>query len=748
MAAAVLLLVPTLPAAPTAAAPTAAERAAAPLVEPSAEPSATPAAEAEATVTLSAVTPSVSGPGRDVTLSGYVVARVPAQDVTVRATVRSGAVPLVARVQLANAAGAGEPQGAPVAGTEAPVAERLAAGATARFSLRVPAAALEGDGEFGARALSVEARGTRTDTAEPTGPDRLGFVTTFVPWAPPGATPAATRLAWLWPLTDVPHRTADGTFLDDRLAASVGNNADGRPGRLRRLLDASAGWTVAVDPMLLEEVQALTAPYAVVGQRVMRPASSAAVAWLAEMRRRADAGSVLLLPYGDVDAASLVHAGKGGELETAMAEGAVTAAAVLGSAVPSTVAWPARSAVDTATADAYAAAGARTLVVSTDAVEQDPEASYTPSARATATGTASTGQGLLLADRLLSSTGVAGARGSTPGQRVLAVQRLLAETAVQSAERPNAARTMLIAPARGWSPDARLLEALNSAVRSAGWITRAPLADLAAEDPDGDYAAGELALAYPRRARAAELDPGYLETVTALGAQGARLASMLASTDEVQKAERRYRRERLGLESVSAGAVGPALVRRARGTLEARAGQVHVVVNRRISLPGSQNVPITVVNDLPDTVRVALTFTASPPRLRMGNTPVVRVAAGQTATVQVPAEVYANGNVRVTVRLITPRGQVVGEPALVTVSVRGARGAATVVVVAATALLVLMAVLRLVRRRRGGARAPGGPDPAPDDSAPDHAVADEDAGVSPQPAQERVTTPERPGGDT
>ncbi|NHC16529.1 DUF6049 family protein, partial [Motilibacter deserti] len=412
-----------------------------------------------------------------------------------------------------------------------------------------------------------------------------------------------------------------------------------------------------------------------------------------------------------------------------------------------TVAWPARSAADPATARAYAAAGASTLVVSTGAVEPDPEASYTPSARATAAGTGGGQQGLLLADRVLSSGSVAGSRGATPGQRVLAVQRMLAETALQAAERPSAPRTMLVAPARGWNPDARLLSALASAVRDAGWMSRVPLAELVAEDPDGPYAAGDVRLAYPRSARTAELDPAYLDQVAALGAEGARLASMLASTEEVQKADRRYRRERLGLESVSARAIGPTLLRRAWAALDARASKVRIVVNRRISLPGSQNLPITVVNDLGDDVRVALNFSATPPRLRMDNTPVVRVAAGQTATLQVPVEVYANGNVRVTVRLLTPRGQVVGQEAVVTVALRGARGAAAVVVIGAGALLVLLLTLRIIRRRRGpDAAATPGPGSA---AGPPDAAGPTDSDPEPHdPVGQPVTTPERAGGDT
>jgi phosphoenolpyruvate-protein phosphotransferase len=87
---------------------------------------------------------------------------------------------------------------------------------------------------------------------------------------------ARTTVAWLWPITDRPHRDAAGEFTDDELAGQV---ADG--GRLDRAVEvleqlpriptadgASSGpavpVTLAVDPALLEELATMAAgPYPV-----------------------------------------------------------------------------------------------------------------------------------------------------------------------------------------------------------------------------------------------------------------------------------------------------------------------------------------------------------------------------------------------------------------------------------------------------------------------------------------------------
>jgi hypothetical protein len=138
----------------------------------------------------------------------------------------------------------------------------------------------------------------------------VGLASTFVPWFPEGPV-APTRLAWLLPLVDEPHRGPGAVMLGDELeglsptaggshghcsaAASVRpapatsrprseprserRTGDGRrrPSTASCRADA-VPLTWAVDPDLVHSVEAMTRPYAVLegGRRTDRPASDAA----------------------------------------------------------------------------------------------------------------------------------------------------------------------------------------------------------------------------------------------------------------------------------------------------------------------------------------------------------------------------------------------------------------------------------------------------------------------------------------
>lgn len=212
----------------------------------------------------------------------------------------------------------------------------LGAGASTRFEVRVQVAELRLGRRNGVYPLAVQAR-ARTDGG-PRGP--VGLASTFVPWFPEGPV-APTRIAWLVPLVDEPHRGPGAVMLSNRLEDLV---ADG--GRLSRALlggrvGAAGGCddqaveegsapgataadppasacrgeavplTWAVDPDLVHSVEAMTRPYAVLvdGRRTDRPASDAATAWLASLRAAAAGADVLALPYADPDVVALSRTG-------------------------------------------------------------------------------------------------------------------------------------------------------------------------------------------------------------------------------------------------------------------------------------------------------------------------------------------------------------------------------------------------------------------------------------------------------
>ena len=224
---------------------------------------------------------------------------------------------------------------------------------------------------LGVYPLAVQARGQVGDEQSRT---PVGLATTYLPWFPDGP-PAATRIAWLWPLVDQPRRGPREIMLDDELRSSLAFTDEER-GRLGRMLASaragSAGAcdppaavapgtvvapprdgepapddveipgqrpavpatgcrgeavpvTYAVDPDLLFTVEAMGSPYLVRDgeEAVRQPPAESAQAWLASLReavagtpardgaRGAPPADVLALPFADPDVTALSRTGTG-----------------------------------------------------------------------------------------------------------------------------------------------------------------------------------------------------------------------------------------------------------------------------------------------------------------------------------------------------------------------------------------------------------------------------------------------------
>ncbi|MEI4271634.1 DUF6049 family protein [Klenkia sp. LSe6-5] len=189
----------------------------------------------------------------------------------------------------------------------------LEPGDDAFFQFSTPAAdlALTEDGVY---PVLVNVNGTRGGLVE-----RVGELSTYLPVFS-AATSSRTSVAWLWPLTDRPHRDASGAFTDDELADSVAPD-----GRLDRALDVleelpdggrTVPVTLAVDPALVEVLQEMARGYTVDGATGRGTAD--AVSWLDRLRALAAVHPVVALPYADVDADALMSAGLPGVVTRAL----------------------------------------------------------------------------------------------------------------------------------------------------------------------------------------------------------------------------------------------------------------------------------------------------------------------------------------------------------------------------------------------------------------------------------------------
>ena len=656
------------------------------------------------TLTLGAVEPAAPQPGGTLTVTGTATNRATNLVDGVSVRLRLVSRPFGSRGEIARVAqDAAEPDaytGRVLAGSQVDLGP-LAPDASRAWSVTVPVDSLGLPARsFGVYQLAVEA----VDADQ----DRVGVLRTFLPWYPPGNPFQPLRLAWLWPLVDVPRQDAQGVFTDDRLATELrpGGALDGLLGAGAQAARSGVALTWVVDPQLLATVAAMAQGYQVRAGTGTTPGSGQvdAARWLAAARAALGSEPVVALGYADPDAVALQRAGLERDLTLATTQGATTAASLLGRPVTGDVAWPAGGLVDPATLETLRAAGVRAAVVSEAQAPPPTGLTYTPTGRVTLPALGGSVAGLV-PDAALS--GLIATDLADPAVAGAAVQRFLAETALVTAERPGGAtRTVLVAPPRRWRPPAEVAARLLAATK-VPWVSSVGLDALRAEPPPTPT---RPVLDYPAQARSGELAPAYLEGVAQLRAELRRLATVVVGPSATVAA---YDGAILALESAAwrgdPGA-GRALFATVRAGLDRQVAQVRLVATPNITLASQRGlIPVTVVNDLTEPVTVGVVLRPrNSARLVPTEPAPVTVAPRSSRQLDVPVAAVATGLVTVDVALRTPQGEPFGAP--VAITVRATRIGPLGLAVTGGALVVLFAlaglrIARRVRRARTGQRA-------------------------------------------
>ena len=626
-----------------------------------------------------------------------------------------------------------------------PAATDLAPGASTTFTLDVPVGDLRLL-RLGVYPVAVQARGRAGDARSRT---LLGQAVTFVPWFPDGP-PQRTRIAWLWPLVDRPRITPDNLLVDDGLDAELATGP-GPSGRLGRLLGAarsarSVPVTYAVDPDLLVTVDGMTRPYGVrtgPDERVERPPSAAAAAWLAELRAavREPATGLLALPYADPDVVALTRPGSelAGDVDQLGRLGARVAAELTGQTPMEQVVWPPAGRLSPAALDA--ALGEATAVV-LDEIALAPRSASSGRTGSTAVSLSSPVSGALtglVVEQGLSRLVTAGPE--DPGWQGprLAEQRFLAETAMIAAERPGESRTLLVAPDRrgdvvpevatGALLDSTRLPwlcpvGLTDVAAGRATCPATPAAPLPSADPPGP--GGEIAPPVPPAAPASPAPPSPLEDRGPL--EPAEPTDVALSDDylervaEVDALAEQFTDDVLVPTTPAATATRARLLR-ARGRTESSAwrdaprggrvlldlladevrrlrGLVTLSTSGRVALSSSTGtITVNVSNalDQPVTVGVGLN---DPIEARLTSTSTGTREVPASLAVQVPIEVATRTSGQFVVRatLLDRTGRPFGEPAELVVRSTGYSRAALAVTGLGAAVLLVAAGVRIARR--------------------------------------------------
>ena len=616
----------------------------------------------------------------------------------------------------------------------------LAPGASTPFSVDVTVADLRPGTRNGVLPLAVQVRGRTAERASRTA---VGVAHTFLPWLPEGPV-AATRLAWVVPLVDRPHRGPGEVMLDDELDELLEDDP-ARHGRLQRLLlGARAGaqgacddlapelcrgdpvpLTYAVDPDLVHSVEAMTRPYSVQvgGERTEEPPSQNAERWLSELRNAVEEGDVLALPYADPDVVALSRTDSPikDDVELLARLGQSEAARLLGVEPLTSVAWPPAGPV-TPAVDPLAAGEDIALLLDSSVLASDPFRSRTPSARTTLPSTLDTVTALV-ADETLSRLVERGPDSEDWQGPRLAEQRWIAETAIIAAERPSESRTLVVAPRRRADVHAQVLAGAVADTGRLPWLCGVPVADVAAArercdglpDVSGPAPADEEALLLTGGREAPVLPASFVRDVAEVRRASDQFTEqvLVAGSREAKETKARLLRARGRAES-AAWRDSP---RQGRRMLELLRDDVEFL-RSRVSLVGAPalltgrvgTVQLVVENGLDQPVNVGVRLDpTSAARLTSEDTALQVVPARSTQQVSVKVEARTSGRFTARAVLVDASGRPLGPPVEFEVRSTEYGRVALVVTGVAAVVLVVAAGARLTRRALG--RAPGSPDP-------------------------------------
>ncbi|MEL4356455.1 MULTISPECIES: DUF6049 family protein [unclassified Luteococcus] len=135
------------------------------------------------------------------------------------------------------------------------------------------------------------------------------------------------------------------------------------------------------------------------------------------------------------------------------------------------------------------------------------------------------------------------------------------------------------------------------------------------------------------------------------------------------------------------------------------------VVGSFVTSSQDQEVPVTIRNGLTVPARVRILFTSeNPQRIRVADTPVLTVGAGDSETVKVKVTSTANGQVGVQARLATPTGRLIGTPRQMTITATQAGRVGWIIIIASGAVFLAGTAIRIrqvQRERRGSANVAG-----------------------------------------
>jgi len=636
-------------------------------------------------VTLTSISP-VLGKGGTFEADGTVVNTGDAPIQTVTAALWVSLSPLETRADLASAAAEAPGDRLGVRITEPanlldPVAESLAPGESATFSVKVPVDRL-GLGAPGVYPVGVDIRANPLNELR----DTVGRLRTFAPYMPDPKAAGTVAVAYIAPFTSSPGVLADGSLLDNSLTSDVAPH--GRLGRLLSLASSSIV-TPAIDPNLLGEATTLAGDHSMRQPGASKVAGNGdAAAFVAGMKRLVAGRRPLVLPFADTDLVSLDHQGLTEPL-TGLAALSATAATTAG-VTGQVTAMPADGYADAAALDTIAAAGIRRIVLSAASLPD-----LTPGTPAVSMPT---NEGVLTA--IVTDPGLLPAENAQAGVDVpiLNRQRFLAETSLLALATPKGSTYRVVAALPGDLDVTATTRGLLHPPAEASWVSTKSLdAVVAGKEPS--YTG---TLTYPEATRNQELSFGTVEAVRQLLDRSAALVDIAGDRENASATWQRAALRGTSIAWRTDPSTGLARVKADAALLDAQLGGVKLSVPLLVTLTGSSgSFPVTISNqlNLPVTVYIRIN---SPNKgiVDPGAIQKVEIDAKRRVTSRFTANSERAGVVRLTAHLVTANGEELGAGTAFTIRVTQYGIVGWLILGVGVALLMATAAYRQVRAHR------------------------------------------------
>jgi hypothetical protein len=537
-----------------------------------------------------------------------------------------------------------------------------------------------GLGAFGVYPISVEAVNGAGVV--------LGHQRTFITYYPTGTATQRTKIAWVWPLIDQPHRADDTTFVDDQLERQLGSG-----GRLSTIVNAAARTTTPVswliDPSLVDDANKMANTDGYTIKDVNRPQSVAALGWLMALHRAVGQSDRLIAtPYADPDVMALAQRHMSRDVKLAAQQGMHALAGDRLSGATSSVAMPPDGIADQATLSSLVASGSRTVLLSSAILPDARLDTFTPDPVVNK-NVSGTNVKLVAYDDTLRK--ILSADTTEPGGTILAEQRFLAETAMITGEAPQKARTIVITPPRRWKPSPAFAKSVLSYTAKAPWMRPVPLSSAETLRPAGR--------AFQPQKDTSGLSKNYLRQVRDLSTRVQQFTSIFQPpVSDFTLGVARTESSAWNGQSRRGKALRDTLDK----ALTHAAGRIKVL-NDGITMAGrSGRIPITISNGLDrGTVRVTLhAYSQNDTRLRVNAVDRTLVLEpGHKDQVTLDMKASANGMAYVNLQLLTPDRRAFGGPHVLRVNATGYGRTALLITGISLAVLFVGVAIRVVRRR-------------------------------------------------